>query len=148
MADKFRQAKVASHIRIFRRQMQSVAWSHLSGSAVKVLLALALLERGDNNGEFFLSVRKAAEMTGLDKDTCGRAFNELLDKGFIYRTQRGGFSRKTRHAACWGLTWAAGPKGSEHRAPSHAYEQWRPVANVGPAISDKLVPILRTPSED
>lgn len=132
MADKFRQAKVPSHARIYRRQMQSVAWLHLSGSAVKVLLALALLERGENNGEFFLSVRTAAEMTGLDKDTCSRAFHELMDKGFIYCAERGGFSRKTRHAACWGLTWVAGPKGSPHGPPSHAYEKWRPEENDGP----------------
>ncbi len=54
-----RRAKTPSHVRIFRRRMQSVAWLHLSGSAAKVLLALTLMERGTNNGEFFRSIRKA-----------------------------------------------------------------------------------------
>ncbi len=148
MADKFRQAKTPSHVRIFRRQMQSVAWLHLSGSAAKVLLALTLMERGTNNGEFFLSVRKASEMTGLGKDTCNRALHELMDKGFIYCTERGGFSRKMRHAACWGLTWVPGPKDSPHRAPSHAYEKWRPPENHGLDDLDKPVPELGTGVEN
>lgn len=144
MADKFRQAKVSRHVRIYHKQMQSVAWLHLTGSAVKVLLALAVLEKGDNNGEFFLSVRRAAELTGLSKGAANRAFHELIDKGFIYCAERGGFSRKTPHAACWGLTWQSGPKGSEHRAPSHAYEKWRPEQNRGPRKQDTAVPDSRT----
>lgn len=63
--------------------MQSEAWRHLSGSGVKVLLALAALEKGDNNGAFFLSVRTGAERTGLGKDAVNRALRELQDKGFM-----------------------------------------------------------------
>ncbi len=140
MADKFRRAKVPRHVRIYHRQMQSDAWRHLSGSGVKVLLALAALEKGDNNGEFFLSARKGAEITGLGKNAVNRALHELQDKGFIYCATRGGFSRKTPHAACWGLTWQGGPKGSEHRAPSHAYEKWRPAKKHGPQNADNAVP--------
>lgn len=124
--------------------MQSEAWRHLSGSAVKVLLALAAIEKGDNNGEFFLSVRTGAERTGLGKDAVNRALHELQDKGFIYCATPGGFSRKTPHAACWGLTWVAGTKGSEHRAPSHAYEKWRPKKMRGPRKPDSAVPEIGT----
>lgn len=144
MSDKFRRAQTSRHIRIYHRQMQSEAWLHLSGSAVKVLLALAVLEKGDNNGEFFLSVRTGAERTGLGKDAVNRALHELQDKGFIYCATPGGFSRKTPHAACWGLTWVAGPKGSEHRAPSHAYEKWRPEKMRGPRKPDSAVPEIGT----
>lgn len=140
MSDKFRRAKVPRHVRVYHRQMQSEAWRHLSGSAVKVLLALAALEKGDNNGEFFLSARKGAEITGLGKNAVNRALHELQDKGFIYCSVRGAFSRKTPHAACWGLTWQAGPKGSENRAPSHAYESWRPTEKRGPRMKDAAVP--------
>lgn len=147
MADKFRRAKVPRHVRIYHRQMQSEAWRHLSGSAVKVLLALAALEKGDNNGEFFLSARTGAEITGLGKNAVNRALHELQEKGFIYCAVRGGFSRKTPHAACWGLTWQAGPKGSDHRAPSHAYEKWRPEKMRGPRKEDTAVPETRTVSQ-
>lgn len=126
MADKFRRAHVPRHVRINNDLTNSIAWKHLSGSAAKVLLALADLERGENNGEFFLSVRDAGERAGLSKDTAARCFHELIDKGFIYCTELGGFSRKVRHAACWGLTWVPGPKGTPYRCPSHAYKKWRP----------------------
>ncbi|QUM73778.1 helix-turn-helix domain-containing protein [Sphingopyxis granuli] len=148
MSDKFRRAQTSRHIRIYHRQMQSEAWRHLSGSAVKVLLALAVLEKGDNNGAFFLSVRTGAERTGLGKDAVNRALHELQDKGFIYCATPGGFSRKTPHAACWGLTWVAGPKGSEHRAPSHAYEQWRPTKMRGPRKPDSAVPDIGTVAQN
>src|SRR5690606_10350246 len=101
---------------------------------------MARLENGDNNGAFFLSVRKGAEWTGLGKNAVNSALHELQDKGFIYCAERGGFSRKTPHAASWGLTWLAGPKGSEHRAPSHAYEKWQPADFAGPQNRDSAVP--------
>ncbi|WP_144036774.1 helix-turn-helix domain-containing protein [Sphingopyxis witflariensis] len=148
MSDKFRRATYPRHVRIFHRLLQSAAWRNLSGSAAKVLLTLAALEKGDNNGEFFLSARTGAEMTGLGKNAVNRALHELLEKGFIYCAERGGFSRKTPHAARWGLTWAAGPKGSEHRAPSHAYEKWRPEKKRGPRNRDDAVPETRTVTQN
>lgn len=118
--------KEPSHVRLYARQMRSLAWRDLSPSAVKALLALASLERGDNNGEVFLSDRKGADMTGLARNTIRKSLAELIDKGFVYCSERGSFDRKTPHAACYGLTWAAGPKGTPWRAPTHAYEQWLP----------------------
>lgn len=139
MADRFRRAKVPRHVRIYHRQLQSEAWQHLSGSGAKVLLALAALEKGDNNGDFFLSTRTGADRTGLGKNAVNRALHELQDKGFIYCAVPGGFSRKTPHAACWGLTWQAGPTG-KNRAPSHAYEKWRPEKKHGPQNRVSSVP--------
>jgi hypothetical protein len=97
---------------------------------VKVLLQVAMLERGTKNGELFLSDRMGAQLTWLSRNTVWRGLRELQDKGFIYCSVPGGFSRKTAHAACFGLTWAPGPKGSQWRAPSHAYESWQPNGNT------------------
>ncbi|HVR91458.1 MAG TPA: helix-turn-helix domain-containing protein [Novosphingobium sp.] len=127
---KFSRGKEPSHVRIYSRQIKSIAWQHLSGSAVKVLLALASLERGENNGAVFLSDRKGAEMTGLTRNTVRKGLRELIELGFVYCSQRGAFSRKTPHAASYGLTWAAGQKDSPWRAPSHTYEDWRPNGNT------------------
>ncbi|HVR91929.1 MAG TPA: helix-turn-helix domain-containing protein [Novosphingobium sp.] len=132
--------KFPSHVRIYKRQMCSAAWRHLSGSAVKVLLAMAAFERGENNGAIFFSDRKGAEITGLSRNTVARAIHELIEKGFIYCTERGGFNRKTPHAACYGLTWVGGPKGSKWRAPSHAYEEWFD-GNKRPQILTETGPI-------
>lgn len=121
--------KDASHVRAYKRQIQSPAWRDLSGSAVKVQLAMQTLEKGDNNGCICFSDRKGAEITGLSRNTVQKAIKELIDHGFIYCTEEGGFSRKTPHAAMYGFTWLAGPKG-QHRAPTHAYEKWKPDGNT------------------
>jgi hypothetical protein len=128
MSDR-RPKKDASHVRTYKRQIQSAAWRDLSGSAVKVLLAMQTLEKGDNNGSICFSDRMGAEMAGLSRNTVQKSIKDLIDRGFIYCTEQGGFSRKTPHAAMYGFTWLAGPKG-EHRAPSHAYEKWKPDGNT------------------
>jgi len=113
------------HVRAYKDQIDSPAWREASGSAIKVMLAMGLFENGDNNGDIHFSDRIGAEMTGLSRNTVRRSLNELIALGFIYCNERGGFSRKTPHAATYGFTWLAGPKGSEHRAPSHAYKKWK-----------------------
>lgn len=129
MTDRQRTKKDPKHVRSYKRQIDSPAWRDLSGSAVKVLLAMGLHDQGDNNGCIFFSDRLGAEATGLSRNTVQKAIKELMDHGFLYCTQKGGFSRKTPHAAQYGFTWLAGPKG-EHRAPSHAYEKWKPDGNT------------------
>ena len=124
---KSQQAKEGKHVRVYRKQMNTAAWREASGSAVKVILAMMLFDNGENNGAIYFSDRVGAEMTGLSRNTVWKALRQLQELGFAYCTERGGFSRKTRHAACYGLTWLAGPKGTDNRAPSHAYERWQPV---------------------
>lgn len=138
---KFQRSKEPSHTRIYRRLMASPAFRAMSGSAFKVLVDLASLERGENNGAIYYSSRFGAERTGLSRNTVWRALAELIDKGVIYCTQAGGFSRKTPHAATYGLTWVAGPKGTVWRAPSHAYEEWQ-VPENGNTRSQFLTPTV------
>ncbi len=116
--------KEPRHVRIYKRQVQSDAWRALSPSAVKVLIALLLYDYGTNNGEIYFSERLGADVTGLCRNTVRRTIAELIDKGFVYRTTVGSFSRKTAHASEYGLTWQGGPPGP-NRAPSHAYEKWK-----------------------
>lgn len=104
--------------------MISDAWFAASGSAIKVLLSIALLENGENNGTLHFSDRFGAEKTGLSRNTVRRAINELLELGFIYCTEQGAFNRKQPHASTYGLTWLAGQPGP-NRAPSHAYDKWK-----------------------
>lgn len=129
MSDRAFKKTDPKHVRSYRRQIESAAWRDLSGSAVKVILAMGLLEAGSNNGEIFYSDRKGADDTGLSRNTVQRAIKELISHGFLYCTEPGGFSRKTPHAAKYGFTWLAGQKG-DHRAPSHAYEKWKPDGNT------------------
>jgi hypothetical protein len=66
----------------------------ISGMARDVALrAIALKTRYSinlrNNGRIYLSVRNAANETGLNKDTIARAFRELERYGFIVQTKGG-----------------------------------------------------------
>lgn len=98
------------HIRIDHSMLSCPAFRDLSGGAVKVLLHLASLDNGKNNGEIVLSVRQAAEATGLTKNPAARALAELTDAGFIVPTSVGAFSVKVGPAAStWRLTWVAWP---------------------------------------
>ena len=144
MSDKLRRKKEPKHVRIYQRAMKSAAWADLTGSAVKVLLALASLDNGERNGALCLSARQGSELTGLGKDAVNRALNELIGHGFIYCSQPGSFDRKVRHAATYGLTWVAGQPGSKHRAPSHSYESWQPAKKHGPERPDRTVPKIGT----
>src|SRR5690606_32260588 len=95
----------AAHVRTYHKMMETAAWKALSGSAEKVRLCLAKFANGRSNGAIFFSDRTGAEMTGLSRNTVRKALAELADKGFTRCTEKGGFSRKVRHAASYRLTW-------------------------------------------
>jgi DNA-binding Lrp family transcriptional regulator len=124
MADKFRRNKEPRHLRLYFSVMESEAYRHLSGNALKVLLALVRLDNGTRNGNIAFSARRAADDTGLSARTCWAALKELQDKGFIRCTQKGSFSRKVQHASLWRYTWVAWPEGKI--GPTRDFEKWRP----------------------
>ncbi|MBN8844310.1 MAG: winged helix-turn-helix domain-containing protein [Sphingomonadales bacterium] len=127
MADKRRQKYEPKHMRLYKTMTDSLAWQHLSGNAMKVLLALVARDDGKRNGKIGFSCREASGVTGLSSRTCWRCFAELQEKGFIVCTQAGGFSRKVSHAALWRYTWAAWPEG--RKGPTRDFEKWKPDGN-------------------
>ncbi len=87
--------------------LKSLAWRTSSPYARLVDIAL----RGrygfkiKNNGRIYLSVRAAAEETGLDKTTIAHAFHELQHYGFIVMTEPGCLGVNGRgKAPHWRLT--------------------------------------------
>lgn len=102
--------KHSRHIRLDHSMLACPAFRDLTGGAVKVLLHIASLDNGANNGAIVLSVRMAAEATGLAKSPAARAIAELTDAGFILPTSIGAFSVKSGPAAStWRLTWVPVP---------------------------------------
>jgi len=128
MSDKFRRKKEPKHVRLYASITSSEAWRHLSGNAVKVLLALIARDNGTRNGNIGFSCREAGQVTGLSARTCWRCFVELQEKGFIVCTEKGGFSRKVLHSTLWRYTWAAWP-GGKPAAPTRDFEKWKPEEN-------------------
>jgi hypothetical protein len=100
-----RRAKEAKHLRLYDWMLTSPAYLHLTCQARAVLIEIARLYDGANNGRLALSTRVAAQRCRISKDTATRAFAELQSFGFIECVAPGAFSRKIRHAAEWRLTW-------------------------------------------
>jgi hypothetical protein len=97
----------------FMRLPQSVAKSEayrsLSAAARSLLVELAMLENGQNNGSLYLSVRDAADRLGMaDHRSVSIAFDDLVDRGLIRCTKEAHFGIKASEqsrARCWRLTW-------------------------------------------
>ena len=71
---------------IERRLIKTKAWSALSTAAQSLYIAIRMEwkgERFNNNGAIALSVRQAASLMGVTKDTASKAFHDLQEKGFI-----------------------------------------------------------------
>lgn len=89
---------------LFKWFLDTPAWRSLSPQARCIYLEIAQRYYGSNNGEISLSVREAARLVHIAKDTATKAFHELEEKGFIRRNVCGSFNWKLRHATTWILT--------------------------------------------
>jgi len=138
MAGKQRQKREPKHIRLYASITSSEAWRHLSGNAVKVLLALVARDDGTRNGALGFSCREAADVTALGERTCWRCLIELQEKGFIVCTHKGGFNRKVLHSSLWRYTWAPWP-GGRPAAPTRDFEKWRCMEIRGCKICNRTV---------
>lgn len=90
-----------------------------------LLTELYRIYNGHNNGYLALSARVAGDRCNVDKDTAARAFQELVEKGFIERACLGAFSRKCRHATEYRLTAKACDRTGA--LPSKTFMKWRPI---------------------
>ena len=125
--------------------LTSEAWRSLSGSAIKYYVELRRRFNGMNNGELHLSLEQANKHLGMARDTVLRVQQELVDKGFIRMTMRGGFHQ--RRATTWALTDEPVPP----MPASHDFKIWKrtksksSVQKLDPARSrnptDNVIPI-------
>jgi len=104
--------------------LRSPAWRSLSPVGRSVLIELAAIYNGSNNGRLALSTRDAAERARCSKNTAARAFSELIQKGFVDLCSRGHFDRKTPHAAEYRLTLHACDRTGERS--SKRFMNWHP----------------------
>lgn len=100
-------------VRLSYRLLTSNAYRSLSPNARSLLVELAMLYNGNNNGSLYLGVRDAAHRMGVaDLTATSRAFDDLKALGFVQMTQNAHFSIKAGEASrarCWRLTWQPGP---------------------------------------
>lgn len=102
--------------------LQSPAYCSLTQNARALLVELASMENGQNNGSLWLSIRDAAARIGLvNKDSAGKAFEELIAAGFLRMTKEAHFTVKaadTSRARCWRLTFL-------HAVGAGKTDEWR-----------------------
>lgn len=114
-------------VRLDYRLLSSNAYRGLNPNGRALLVELAMLFNGENNGSLYLSVRDAAHRMGVaDTTAASRAFDDLIALGFIQLAQESFFSVKAADASrarCWRLTWLAGPA---RKAPSSDYLEREP----------------------
>lgn len=121
-------------VRLSRSLLESEAWRSLRPADMAVYIAVERVYNGGNNGRIGLSVRQAADMANVNKDTAARSFERLEARGFIKKTQAGAFSWKVRHATEWTLT--AHPVGDD--PASREFASWTAKSKPGPNRGDNL----------
>lgn len=88
----------ARHLRLYYWLLRSEAWRVLSSVERCTYIELAKRYDGKNNGYISLSCREVADELHVSKATVSRAFNKLIEVGFITVMEKGAFSRKMRQA--------------------------------------------------
>lgn len=86
----------------------SPAFRTMKAGPRALLFELIRRHNGSNNGTIAMGVRAAAILLGTNKDTAGKYFAVLVERGFIASARPGGFNMKdpqARRSTEWRLTW-------------------------------------------
>jgi hypothetical protein len=104
---------------VSRAMRESRAYESMPASA-KVLMDLLHMQwRNDKPVSY--GVREAAQKIGCTKNTATKAFNVLLDRGFIVCFEQSLFNTRTgSKTRDWRLTWMP----FDYKPPTHNWEKW------------------------
>lgn len=84
--------------------LHSTLYLELSCPARAVLVEIAAIYNGSNNGRLAAGVRWLAQRCKVGRDTVSRAIQELEDAHLIEVVEKGSFNRHQRRASEFGLT--------------------------------------------
>ncbi|PCJ95129.1 MAG: hypothetical protein COA45_12435 [Zetaproteobacteria bacterium] len=102
--------------------VKSPAWRSLSTNARCVWTEIMLRYNGDNNGEIPLSCREAAELCNISKGSAKRAYDDLLDRGFIKVGWYSSFTYKYKKSRRWIITHER----FQDKTPTNEWRKWKP----------------------
>lgn len=106
MAKNYSQAKGRSNrytfVMLTHQIMDSDNYMSLSGKALRLLLDLARQYKGYNNGDLCASRSVLKKRQWTSNSSIGRALSELLEKGWITETRKGGLGIG---CSLYALTW-------------------------------------------
>ncbi|GGX89986.1 hypothetical protein GCM10007160_16770 [Litchfieldella qijiaojingensis] len=78
----------------------------LSGSALKVLLALGYQHNGFNNGDLSCTSTTMSEWGGMSPTTLAKALRELQERNLIIKSRDAQVGREGPRCALYAFTWA------------------------------------------
>lgn len=100
--------------------MDSPAWKSLPPESQALWLYIRKRYNGNNNGEIPLSCREAASFLNISKNTSAKAFENLLDRGFIKVGQDSDFRLKSKTSRRWVMT----DESYGNHGPTNEWRQW------------------------
>lgn len=121
------------HVRDYEWMLASPAYRSLDCYARCLLTELKRLYSGSNNGQLFLGVRRAADLLGVHKDTAGKAFQALQQRGFIRAHIKSGFQWKRGQAT----TWILEEFEFAGHLPTKSFMRWKPGQEKNTVLPDR-----------
>lgn len=112
--------RTGSHIRKYEVWVSSPAYRDLSCPARCLLDEFQRIYRKGRNGRLVISQRQAAELLGVHKNTATKAFDELVEHGFLALSK--GERWQENKAREWRLTI----EGTDGHAPTDDWANWKP----------------------
>ena len=116
-----RREPVEKFIRLPHELFFSPAWRSLSCNARAAWLEVFGRYNGFNNGEIPLSCREVAISCGLGKTTAARAFDELINRGFLTIEEESAFNMKQKKSRRWYMTHLD----SDKRMATNRWKRWK-----------------------
>ncbi len=108
------------HIRLYREEYESPAFRSLSPAARALLLEFLMVCVPSRNGRLVLPVARAAKRLGVSENTVRKAYDDLLEKGFIAIREEAQW--QNGRAREYRLTFEQ----SNGREPTDEWRDWTP----------------------
>lgn len=124
------------HLQLQHFLLTSAAWRSLVPVERALFVAVAQRYNGFNNGNIGLGVHDAAAEIHAAANTVTRAFNVLIERGFLERTKDSSFRQK-KIVREWRVTcFSVGAWDAPSARATHDYQRWQPPENQKPVSND------------
>ena len=120
-----RSRKAEAHVRLYRHELESIAYRSLSPDARSLLVEMRALFSGADN-RVHMSLAQIGKRIGVGRWRAERARDELLDRGFIRLREPASFERKVPHAPHYSLTNEPDNPQQDGAVPRKDFMRWRP----------------------
>ena len=112
-------------IRLDAAVTQSPAWRSLFCEARSLLIEIWKRHNGYNNGKISYSHREAKEALGIGSTRAKRAFDQLIDRGFLIIRRASSFNFKGNGGASKATEWELTTENCDGESPKRNYRTYQ-----------------------